>query len=78
MSGTGSRNQIYIYFITISHNIIEYLVRELPGTPVVKIPHFQSQVRSLVRKLRSHKPPGAAKKKKEIWSMFKFLSKEST
>ena len=42
-------------------------VRECPGGPVVRTQHFhyQTQVQSLVRELRSHKLRGAAKKKKK-------------
>ena len=41
---------------------------ELPGSPVVKIPHFhcpELQVQSLVEELRSHKLHSTAKKKKK-------------
>ena len=45
--------------------------REFPGGPVVRIPGFHcsgAQVRSLVGELRSHKPWGAAKKKKKEYN----------
>ena len=40
---------------------------DFPGGPIVKTPLWMqgSQVRFLVGELRSHKPPGLAKRKKE-------------
>ena len=55
--------------------------RDFPGGPVVKTPRFPLQglqVRSLVGKIRSHKPRGEAKKKKKIWANDHFTPLRTT
>ena len=54
---------------TVTETVKEAYMRDFPGSPVVKTPHFHctlqgAQVLSLVRELRSHMPCSAAKKKK--------------
>ena len=40
-------------------------LRDLPGGPVVKTPHFQCRIQSWVPELRSHMPQGVAERKQK-------------
>ena len=44
-------------------------LRDLPGGPVVKTPHFQGRIQSWVQELRFHMPQGVAKRKKKRQSL---------
>ena len=59
---------------------LEFMVRDLPGGPVVKTVHplQGAWVRSPVRELRSHMPQGMGQKKKKEFKAISWLSLPKT
>ena len=58
-------SSVCVYYWKLIVYIISKENWKFPGGPVVRMPCFHCQVRSLVRELRSHKPCRAKKKKRK-------------